>query len=81
MDFIAKSTVPVKKNWLVANNLGGTNAWDIATRLESFMADWFSKNMYRRRAPLSAGELGNGFELWRLLHPEYKGGNDAVEFG
>ena len=39
LDFIAKSTVPVKKSCLVANNLDGINAWDIATMLESFMVD------------------------------------------
>ena len=79
LDFIAKSTVPVRKNWLVATNLDGINAWDIATMLESLMVDCFPKNVYRRRLPLCGGDLGNVFELWRLLHQECKGGNDAVE--
>ena len=80
MDLIAKSTVPVKKSWLAARNLDGINAWDIAMMLESFIVDWFPKNTYRHRIPLCGGELGNGCELWRLLHHECKGGRDAVDF-
>ena len=49
--------------------------------LESFLVDWFPKNMYRRRVPLAGGSHGNGMEMWRLLHVENKGGSDAVEFG
>ena len=63
LDFISKSPVPVKKNWLILITLDGISAWDIATMLESFMVDWLPKNMYRHRVPLCGGELGNGFEL------------------
>ena len=49
--------------------------------LESFIVDYFPKNMYRRRIPLAGSELGNGLEMWRILHIEHRGGNDAIEFG
>ena len=81
LDYIAKSKVPVKKGWLLFNNVEGINAWDLATMVESFVVDWLPKSMYKRRIPLSGGEQGNGFELWRRLHHDYQGDIDVVEFG
>ena len=49
--------------------------------LESFIVDYFPKSTYRLRIPLAGGELGNGLDMWRLLHIEYRGGNYAIDFG
>ena len=81
MEFLSQSHHPIKKQWLLGQNIDGISGWDLSTMLESFMVDWFPKNMYRRRVQLAGGELGNGFEMWRLLHIEYRGQNDTVEFG
>ena len=81
LDYISKTPTPIKKSWLATNNVNGINAWDVAQMLESFCIDWCPKSMYRRRIALCGGELGNGFEFWRLLHLHYRGGTDAVEFG
>ena len=81
LEYISKTPTPIRKSWLATNNVTGINAWDVAQILESFCIDWCPKTMYRRRIALCGGELGNGFEFWRLLHLHYRGGTDAVEFG
>ena len=81
LDYLPKSKEPVTQSWLRWNNVDGINAWDLATMLEAFLVDWFPKDMYRRRVALAGGERGNGFEMWRLLHLEYQGGSDTIEFG
>ena len=57
LEFTSKLPAPIKKAWLVNSNIEGVNAWDIATMLESFLVDWFPKNMYRRRIPLAGGSM------------------------
>ena len=81
LEYCAKATSAIQPEWLRSNNVAGINAWDLSTMLESFMVDWFPKSMYRRRVPLAGGTMGNGLEMWRLLHVENKGGGDAIEFG
>ena len=81
MDYASKCRVPFTKQWLLETNVDGINAWDLSTILEAFLVDWFPKAMYRRRVPLAGGEHGNGLEMWRRLHNEYKGDDDAIEFG
>ena len=74
-------TGPILQSWLVTQSEGGHNAWDLAQELESFLVDWLSDPLYRRRHQLSGGEKGNGFEMWRYLFQEYHGGSDAVHLG
>ena len=81
MEYAAKCKVPFTKEWLMQTNVDGINAWDLSTILEAFLVDWFPKAMYRRRIPLAGGSHGNGLEMWRRLHAEFKGDDDAIEFG
>ena len=39
LEFTSKLPAPIKKSWLVNNNIEGVNAWDIDTMLESFLVD------------------------------------------
>ena len=60
---------------------GGFSGWHLSEILESFIIEWVSDSMYRRRTQLSGGERGNGFEMWRLLYAEFQGGSSAVTLG
>ena len=64
----------------------GTPACDwaeLSTKLESWLADWFNKDLYARRIQLAGGkaEKGNGFEVWRQLYRQYSGGTEIVNYG
>ena len=81
LEWCSGSPTAFTAQWLKMNNVQGVNSWDLSTMLEPFLVEWFPKGMYRRRVPLAGGTMGNGFEMWRLLHIENKGGGDAIEFG
>ena len=61
----------------------GETAWTIAEDLENFWVKWFNESMYNCRDQRRGGpdEAGNGMEMWRRLHMEFKGGSDLVEYG
>ena len=80
-NFVQLGTQPLTQAWLASSNVDGINAWDLATMLEAYLVDLFPKSMYNRRVQLAGGEMGNGFEMWRLLYVDYQGGSDAVQFG
>ena len=52
-------------------------------KLESWLADWFNKDLYNRREQIAGGkpEQGNGLEIWRQLFRQYACGTDVVNFG
>ena len=74
-------TEPIQKAWLVNQSVQGNNGWDLAVKLESFIAKWLVDSMYSRRVQLCGNEAQNGFEMWRLLFHEHMGGSAAINLG
>ena len=81
LEYVQTGNSPIRKSWLLDNNIEGVNAWDLSTMVESFLVDYFPRSMYNHRVQLSGGEMGNGFEMWRRLFIDFQGGSTAVEFG
>ena len=81
LDFFVTGHTAIRRDWLMATNVVGINAWELATMLEAFLVDWLPRSMYNRRTQWAGGEFGNGFEMWRRMYIEYQGGSEAVEFG
>ena len=81
MEKIQVADQPISKGWLLNVSEGGNSGWALSEMLESFLIEWISDSMYRRRTQLSGGEKGNGFEMWRLLYAEFQGGSSAVQLG
>ena len=73
----------IHKADLLKTHCDGVNAWTLANKLEAWLSDWFSTNLYNRRIQLAGGkaEEGNGFEIWRQLYRQYAGGSQVVKFG
>ena len=55
----------------------GVNAWELYVMLENVWCSWISDRLYKKRNNLCGGELGKGFELWRRMRVDYKGGGVA----
>ena len=72
--FIEIQQNPVPYEELSIQHVGGVNSWDIACHLETFLCSWISKSLKQRRNALCGNQPGNGLEMWRQLHLEYKGG-------
>ena len=74
---------PITKNWLVTQWSQGSNAWELANKLETFISTWVNDTLYSRRVQMAGGksEEGNGFEIWRQLFLEHHGGAHAVQLG
>ena len=83
LEFVADCKTPVTKEDLWATHCDGVNAWTLALKLNSFLADWLSADLYGRRIQLAGGvsQKGNGFELWRQLFVQFAGGTTAVKHG
>ena len=74
-------TQPIYKSWLIKQTVNGNSGWDLAIKLESFIAKWLVDTLYNRRVQLCGNEAQNGFEMWRLLFHEHQGGTAAVNLG
>ena len=83
LEYTMKYPQPIVRRDLVSTNVDNVNAWVLSTKLESWLADWFDKNLYSRRVQLAGGksETGNGFEVWRQLYRQYSGGTQIVNYG
>ena len=83
LDFIEAERRPI--NWAVI--------WDPKTRIDtllqpdlhalalalySFIGMHMTEAAYPLREALAGGEAGNGFELWRRLYQEHKGGSTLI---
>ena len=69
---------PVRYEELSVEHVGGVNSWDIACHLEKFLCCWISKSLKQRRNALCGNQPGNGLEMWRQLHLEYKGSGELI---
>ena len=69
---------PVRYEEPSAQHVGGVNSWDIACHLETFLCSWISKSLKQRRKALCGNQPGNGLEMWRQLHLEYKGSGELI---
>ena len=74
---------PITKQWLMSSHIHGNSAWDLATKLETFVSTWVNDTLYGRRVQMAGGKTqeGNGFEIWRQLYLEHHGGANAVQLG
>ena len=39
LEYVQLCPSAIKKDWLLANNVDGANAWDLSTMVESFIVD------------------------------------------
>lgn len=78
LKFIEIQPNPVRYEELAVQHVGGVNAWDIACHLETFLCSWVSKSLKQRRTALCGNQPGNGLEMWRQLHLEYKGSGELI---
>ena len=83
LEFVAECKTPVTKEDLWGIRCDGVNAWTLALKLNSFLADWLNADLYGRRTQLAGGvsQKGNGFEVWRQLFVQFAGGTTAVKHG
>ena len=74
---------PITREWLSTSHIHGNSAWDLSTKLETFISTWVSDSLYGRRVQMagSKAQEGNGFEIWRQLYHEHHGGANAVQLG
>ena len=74
---------PITREWLSSSHIHGNSAWDLSTKLETFISTWVSDSLYGRRVQMAGGKAqeGNGFEIWRQLYHEHHGGANAVQLG
>ena len=65
LQFAAQWPEQIYREALLATHCDGVNTWVIATKLESWLADWFSVGLYNQRIQLAGGmmEAGNGLEI------------------
>ena len=76
--FIEIQPNPVRYEDLAVQHVGGVNSWDIACHLETFLCSWVCKSIKQRRSALCGNQPGNGLEMWRQLHLEYKGSGELI---
>ena len=78
LKYVEVQPTPIIYANLARQHVGGVNSWDIACHLESFLVSWISKGLKNRRNALCGNEPGNGLEMWRQLHREYKGTGELI---
>ena len=83
LEYCAKYPNPIRREDLIRTHCDGVCAWELALKLDLWLADWFNMNLYNRRVQLAGGrdQAGNGFEVWRQLYLQYAGGSSAVRHG
>ena len=76
LDMIATREFPIAKAALATSSTAGVSHTDLAESLYTFVSKYISDSMYESRERVA--EMGNGFELWRRYHEDYRGGNREV---
>ena len=70
---------PIKKAECLTFDCLTVNCWELSVMLEKFLILWIGDPLYRNRLRLCGREPANGFELWRRLIADNRGGGTAVK--
>ena len=76
LDKIASREHPIDKASLATSATQGVVHTVLAESLYTFISEFISDGLYEGRE--RAAELGNGFELWRRYHEDFRGGDREV---
>ena len=76
LDQAASREHPIHKASLANSSTQGICHTQVAESLYTFISEFISDGLYEGRE--RAAELGNGFELWRRYHEDFRGGDKEV---
>ena len=82
LENVRVAETPLTREKLMATPIGqGYTAWDLAEDFEAFIKKYIHEDLRNRFYDWTAGEDGNGFEMFRRMFQEYEGGGMLIEMG